>query len=469
MNNEFMEVSTSLHAFEQLLRRQRNSAHPEVSAALHAMYQALGTVMSVDDHSARTEQEALQVASQLAVFRAAFANRLQVVRQQLPQDMEAAERLDFETGAELLYRLTDELYVYTRTYGALASQDNAGPISASPDHAPRLEMHFDPLAVALAGVRGALALAILSAIWIFTDWRSGIEAITIGIVTSTLFATTPSPTHTIKQFMLGAVIGTLWAYLCNFHWLTQAHGFTMLAIAVSPGILLATWLTTRPQTAIVGAGFFIVYLMHIGFNSSFSANPITFMNDAIADLLAVLVSGIMYGLIDLSSSRWSRLRISKALRGLVVAACREPLALRRARLETGARDLVQRAGSAQRIGEKEDRIVVEWLLSALEIGHAVIALREHLQTINAPATTQPLSNSLEAIARLYDTPSQQHRIAAIEAVKHAMENLRIDALGEKLPQSTHRQITTMLHFIHSALLDQESVLASGTSPTLETS
>jgi uncharacterized membrane protein YccC len=459
MNKEFMEVSTSFHTFEQLLRRQRNSGHPQVGDALLTLYRQLGDAVMVDGNTARTEHEASIIVGQLAMFRIRFAQNMIAAQQQLPHDLSDNERLDFATGIELLQRLAEELHAYARTYASLATDKESAEAPRLSEQ-PALGMHFDPLAVALAGVRGALTLAIMTALWIFTDWRSGIEGITIGVITSTLFATTPSPTRTIKQFMIGAVIGTVLAYVCNFHLLTQAQGFLMLALAVAPGILIATWLTTRPSVAIVGAGVFIVFLMHIGFNSTYSANPVVFINDAIADLLAVLVSGVMYGLIDISSSQWSRNRIAAALRNLVVAACREPLALRRTRLETGARDLVQRAGSTQRIAAAEDRVVIDWLLSTLEIGHAVIALREQLQSIENTPLADPLRASLETIAELHSAPSRERRIAAITAIDTAMASLATEAARLGIQLSTCHQLLTMLHFIHSALLDEESVLAS---------
>ena len=467
MNNEFMEVSTSFHAFEQLLRRLRNGSHPQVSKSLQSMLHALAAAITLDDRSARTEQEALLVAGKLAAYRKACAHQLATTRQQLPAELDEQARIAFETGAELLERLADELHTYASTYAALATKKNPAHALVRNDQTPRLDMHFDPLAVTLAGIRGALALIILATVWIVTDWRSGIEAITIGVITSTLFATAPSPTRTIRQFFIGAVIGTGLAYVCNFQWLTQAQGFVMLALAVSPGILLAAWLTTRPTTATVGAGIFIVFLLHIGFNSTYSANPVTFMNDAIADLLAVLLSGVMYGLIDLSTSRWSRTRVADALRQLVVTACHAPLALRRVRLETAARDLVQRAGSTQRIAVAQDRAVIDWLLSTLEIGHAVIALREHLQEVADRALAKPITDSLEAIATLYASPSATHRLNAVATIEHAMTHLSGDAAKSGLAQATRRKLLTMLHFIHSALLDEDSVLASSTSPTPE--
>ena len=463
MNREFMEVSTTFHAFEELLRRQKNSGQPEVGSALSALYSQLSQAVTLDGRSARNEQEAIIITSQLSLFSLNYAQLFAVYRMQLPQDMRDRAFLDFETGAELLQRLANELHAYAMTYSNLGRGENTSAKGEAVTP-PKLAMHFDTMAVALAGVRGTLTLGIMTALWLFTDWRSGVEAITIGVISSTLFATSPAPDRTIKQFMLGAIIGTVSAYICNFHLLTQAQGFWMLALAVSPTILFASWITTKPSIAVVGSGIFIVFLMHIGFNSSYNANPVTFINDAIADLLAVLVSGVMFGLIDISSSQWSRQRIATSLRGLIVTACRSSSAMQRAQLENAAFDLVQRAGSAQRIAQEQDRMVIDWLLSTLEIGHAVIALRELRPEINHPYFSELLQASLNAIAALHEAPSEARRLKAILAIDYAIENFASDiATDMAMPETEHelkRQALTMLHFIHSALLDEESVLAT---------
>ena len=437
------------------------------SWSIYPFTRSAATCGVTDDHSAQSEQDALQIDHQLADFRKSFAEKITLARKQLPLGLEENERLNFETGIELLQRLSAELHDYTKTYtsfSGLQSQTGTQGFSEPP---VKSATYIDPLVVAIAGIRGALALAILSTIWILTDWGSGVEAITIGVVTSTLFATAPSPTNTLKKFMTGAVIGTVFGYICNFYWLTHAHGFEMLALAVSPPLIFAAYLTTRPSTAPIGSATFIVFLMHIGFNSGYNADPGAFFNDAIADLLAVLISATMYELIDLSSSRWSRLRISKALQQLVIACCSEPIILRRSQLENSARDLAQRAGSIQRTGEKENRMVIQWLLSVLEIGHAIITLRENLQGIEDPSLAKPMQAVLDAIVNLYKSPKAAQRLAAIKAIDRAMIALDMELASLMLTYSKRHQITIMLHFIRSALLDEESVLAVTHTPLRE--
>lgn len=458
LNAEFMEVSTTFHALEQLLNRQRKGGSAEVSAALLKLYHPLGAAFAIDGRSARTELEAQQITLRLKTFRDTFGQRLAVVSGSLLAGLHPVARLDFDTGAELIQRFADELQAYANTYASLADDHGMLQTKILDEAPPRLEMHFDPLAVALAGLRGAMTAALLAALWIFTDWRSGLEAIVLGVISGTLLASTPSPIRATKQFIIGAAIGTVLIYVCNFHLLPQAQGFVMLALAVTPFIVLAAWITTRPAIALVGSGTFLIFLLHVGFNSTYSANPVTFMNDAIADLVAILISGSMYGLIDLSNSSWSRRRIAKALRELVVSACRDPLPLRRARLEIAARDLAQRSGSVQRTADAHDREVSDWLLSTLEIGHAVVELREQMNQITHEGASRALANCLGCIADLYASPSTQHRMASMSAIDAAMAVLT--DTGTVLTHASRHQLRTMLHFIHSALLDEESVLGS---------
>jgi uncharacterized membrane protein YccC len=458
LNSEFMAVSTSFHSLEQLLRRQYVTGHPHVVNALFEIYDPLKHVISFGNRSVRTEVEARQVTTALKSFRAALPDCLSTARKTLPVSLSAAEQLDFETGAELLKRFIDELYAYTATYASLADKGDDDRKSEQGEHLPRLGMHFDPLAVSLAGLRGALSLAAMTCLWIFADWRSGIEAITIGI-TSTLFASSPSPSKSVKQFIIGALIGTVLVYLCNFQMLPEAHGFLMLTMAVIPAISIAAWLTTRPSLAIIGSGIFIIFLTHIGFNSAYSANPVAFMNDAIADLLAIGISGLLYSLIDLTNSSWSRNRVSNGLRGLVVDTCHQPLPQRRARLETNARGLVQRIGSTKRVADAQDKEVVDWLLSTLEIGRAVIELREQLIEVADATITQRLSESIDAIAELYAAPSTPSRINAITTINQATAILGYLSTAHTMSQTTRHQLLTMLHFIRCALLDEDSVLS----------
>ena len=98
----------------------------------------------------------------------------------------------------------------------------------------------------------------------------------------------------------------------------------------------------------------------------------------------------------------------------------------------------------RRIADPEDRIVVEWLFSTLEIGHAAIALREDAGDSTAGV--------LDALASLFDSPSGARREAAIRAIEEAEQGLQAENRKEK-------KLKIHLHLLKTALLDGESVIA----------
>ena len=190
----------------------------------------------------------------------------------------------------------------------------------------------------------------------------------------------------------------------------------------------------------------------------FTIDKLTVMNDAVADLFAIATSGILYALIDLTSSGWSRRRIVKKLRELVVSACLEPLPQRPSRLETRARDLVQRLDGGHREANVQDKQVIDCLLSTLEIGRAVIALRDQMNEVDDIAIKLQIAACLKRLAELYTSPSRRNQIDALNSINHAASALENSMLVTKLPQFTQHQLLTMLHFIRCALLDNDAVL-----------
>ncbi|MDE2344135.1 MAG: FUSC family protein [Betaproteobacteria bacterium] len=442
LNMAFMEVSTTFHAVEELFRRLRENGRQATVDALRNIYRQLWESLLVEGRAARTEQEAATVAGQVAAFQGTLEMAMASERHRT--DLDAS---DFDAGAELLRRLAGELRFYADSYAAL-SRAGAGAES------PALGLHFDPVTAALAGVRGALMLAIMSSLWILTAWNSGIEAITLAVVSSTLFATSPSPSRTIRQFLAGAVIGTVLSYWTSFHLLTQAQGFLMLVLAIAPGMAIAASLTAHPERAVMGAGAFILFLTHLGFGGAYDQNPLSFMNDVLADFLGLLCAALLYELIDLEGSHWSRRRTISSLRKLVSEACRAPMPLRREKMEIGARDLVYRSGSLRRVSSAADQPVIDWLLTSLEVGHTVIALREELSINRDEDIRRLLLETTETVARLFDEPGPERRDRAIRAMASMESHLALNT------PELHQKVKLHLHLLKNALLDGQSVLVT---------
>lgn len=442
LNVRFTAVSTTYVVFQRLVQRLQVRGRSAEAEALLAMMQPLAEAILSDGRPASDPQGLARLQQAVTDFQlgftALFSRQLQALAS-LPE----VNRLEVETGAELLQRLATELAAYLQTYVLLVAHPRARQVDSREFTADQLHMHIDWLPVSIAAIRGALTLLILAAIWMTIDWPSGILAMTLGVITSTLFAASPAPMATIRQFAVGVLLGIALVYVSNVFWLTAAHDYVMLCIVIAPAILLTAWLSARPPTALVGAGLGIAYFLMVGFNQALGDNPVKYFNDSIALMIALVVSGIMFSLTDYAASPWAKARVFAQLRQLVVDACRNPDMTSTA-FEMRARDLIQRSGNVHRPQDADSVRMVEALCATLEIGHAVIALR----TATAELSTQPLlQHTIARVARYYKQPEYNNQQQALQWLDHFLAWLQGGEYGQALAPLQAQKLTTQLHFI----------------------
>ncbi len=230
----------------------------------------------------------------------------------------------------------------------------------------------------------------------------------------------------------------------------------MLCIVIAPAILLTAWLSARPATALVGAGLGIAYFLMVGFNQALGDNPVKYFNDSIALMIALGVSGILFALTDYTASPWANTRVFAQLRQLVVDACLDP-GLTSTAFEMRARDLIQRSGNIHRPQEAERVCMVEALCAALEIGHAVMALRTLSSGLAAQAQ-RLLQHTLVLIAHDYKRPGPKSQQQVLQWLDHFLAWVQGGEYADALTPSQAQKLITQLHFIR--LVIAEETLAS---------
>jgi len=444
LNVQFMAVSTTYVVLQRLIQRLQTRAASKEADALQVLMQPLSAAVLIDGQPASHAEAITQVQQAVAAFQHDFDTRLAAQLQHLMIHPEV-NQLEVETGGELLSRLAKELTAYLDTYALLVAQPRARKVASREFTAEQLHMHIDWLPVSIAATRGALTLLILAAIWMTIDWPSGILAMTLGVITSTLFAASPAPMATIRQFSVGVLLGIVLVYISNVFWLTAAHDYVMLCIVITPAVLLTAWLSARPATTLVGAGLGIAYFLMVGFNQALGDNPVKYFNDSIALMVALVVSGIMFSLTDYAASPWAKARVFTQLRKLVVDACLHT-SMTAPVFEMRTRDLIQRSGSVHRPQEAESVRVVEALCAALEVGHAVLALRAVARGILAQPY-QLVHRTLTLVASYYKQPGLAQQQAVLQWLDHFLAWLQGGEYADALLPSQARKLTTQLHFI----------------------
>jgi uncharacterized membrane protein YccC len=443
LNNAFMTASTTFHSLDQLFGRLQTNGKLSTLNALLMEYKAIVHALCGKDRTL------------LAQVRSALPQRLTALRRGLAassSDSDSSNLLDFDSATELLTRFADELQIYARIHAVVIQTELHRPDDV------QLISHYvartDPTLVVTSALRAAIGFGVSSLFWIRSGWVSGTDAVVMATVVSALFAAAPSPAKVVKQFMIGAALGGFFGFLSAYYLQSQAENFTMLCLSLAPFILIGAWLSTTKKHSGIGTGILLFFLSYASIGSNYQFDMPALLNGMAGGLIGVAIALVMYQIIDPSDSSWIKRRLARALRRQVVEACGRPLPGLPARFESGTRDLLSRFAVTHSLDNPDDRDIMTWLLSVLEIGRAVLQLRQETLSVADPAVHEKIEHSIRSIAHLFARPSQTRLRAALDAVLAAI------AVCGDLPA-----VLANLHLMRGAMLERVTVLTPAeTSP-----
>ncbi|AIY43314.1 putative membrane protein [Collimonas arenae] len=435
LNNAFMTASTTFHSLDQLFGRLQASGKRSTLNALMMEYKAIVRALSSQDRT------------QLKQIRNGLPQRLVALRRALAAsiDSAASDPLDFDSATELLTRFADELLIYARIHAVViqAEMHMADDVQLPAHYVART----DPTLIFTSALRAAIGFGISSLFWIQTGWVSGADAVVMATVVSALFAAAPAPVKIVRQFMIGAALGGFFGFLSAYYLQSQAENFTMLCIALAPFILIGAWLTTTRKYSGIGTGILLFFFTYASIGSNYQFDMLELLNGMAGGLIGVAIASVMYQIIDPSDSRWIKRRLARALRFQVVEACNRPLPGLAGRFESGTRDLLSRFAITHSLDNEDDRGIMTWLLSVLEIGRAVIQLRQEALSVDDPQIHARIDDSIYSIARLFSRPNQTRLRAALDSV------LATIAVCSDMPG-----VLANLHLMRGAMLERVTVL-----------
>jgi uncharacterized membrane protein YccC len=459
LNQDFMATSTTFHSLYQLLSRLKRGDAP-ATQALVSLCEALAAVLVTDGEPARTAVEAHQTARRLAAFRATFSQQVAIVRQQYAAGPDKQTNLDCETALELISRFVRELHDYTRTYASLVDEGN----SLVPLEDIRFATRTDPVVAFLTGARTTVAILLVSVFWIATAWPNGASAIMMAAIVSALFAPAPDPALAVKMALIGNLAGFIVALLCKFFVLTSLDGFGLLCAGIVPFMLVGPFLTLNPKLATIGLGYSTMFCFMIAPTNMMQYDPANSVNFGSALMLGVATAAVIFATFAPVTGVWLKRRTARLLRRQVEVACVGPLPSLVHRFESGTRDIVQRLAAKQTVHDMHDKGMLDWMFIVLEIGRAIIHLRQDAGSVSLP---QPLlasvKHTIQATASLFKHPNGQRHIVALEYVEHSIETIIRESDREVLSGHSRdalRRMLTSLHLMRTSLLDDETILAA---------
>jgi uncharacterized membrane protein YccC len=465
LNSEFMTASTRFHALHQLMNRLR-ATNTDASAvaidALEPYFKEIAPLLAKSGEPVLSAADAAQAAAQLDTYKAALPGRVRATRAEL-ESQPGALLLDFDTAAELLYRFIDDLHAYAATYASLAVDTHERERWIE-----RYEPKTNAIAAGVSGVRAAIVMMVLGAFWIATAWPSGSTLTLNAAAVCALASSSPNPKRTAFQMAGGTLAATVMGMIVVFGVFPHVDGFPMLCVALTPFLLLGVFMTTRPTLAGYGIGYCIFFCFLAGPDNVVHYDPTSFMNDAMALVLSMLVSSIAFAVLLPPSTPWLRNRLLIDLRRQVVLASRAGLRRVRSRFESGARDLMWQINALAPTEPELKRDTLRWLFSVLEVGNAVIDLRREVAALPADARyakSMPWRVSLrtmrDALSALFEHPREDRFDRALAATAEAIAALQQMLATFTAPRDERhhlQRILSQLHFIRTALLDPQSPL-----------
>ncbi|ACO76658.1 Fusaric acid resistance domain protein [Azotobacter vinelandii CA] len=467
LNNEFMVLSTRFHALYQLLQRLQGETGARVLEALQPCLAQVGSELAPLTERLYSDQDAANLALGLETSKQALMQRIRDGRQQLvEQQADEAQLTDFNTAAELLFRFASDLHGYAQTQASLADQHHDRE-----NWKGSFTTRANGMAAAVAGIRCALLILACSAFWLASAWPSGSTFVLMAGLVSALVSTSANPARLSLQLLVGAAGSSLIGFVLQFWVFPWLDGFALLYCSLAPLIALGAFLIARPQTAGYGVGLLVWFCIVSLPGNQTHYLPYRFFNEYLAVLASMGLVVMSIALLP-PDRPWLWRRLERDLRMRVVFAVSGKLKGLVDGFESGTRDLLNQAyGLATRHPDVQHQLLL-WMFVVLEIGHAVIELRQEQASLpedpcyaEDTAWQQGVRAMGRALVRLFIQPDESNRQRALAAVEQAIQAVR-DTPEPRPPQfdtSPLRRVLSYLHFIRSSLLDPRSPLAEGSA------
>ncbi|MDN6873384.1 FUSC family protein [Pseudomonas citronellolis] len=463
LNNEFMVLTTRYHALHQLLERLRSQGGERVLQALEPCLDELREVLGPWKGKPLLDRDAAALAEQLEIRRQRLMQRIREARAAVREQIEeVGERLDFNTAAELLYRLVADLHNYALTHASLADHHH---------ERENWKFGFSPKAnlvgSLVAGARTTLMILAFGLFWIETAWPSGSTFVLNAAAVAALVSAVPDPAKLAMQMAVGTFFAAILGFAETFFVFPHLDGFPLLCVALAPVFALGAFLSVKPAYGGYGLGLLVFF--------SFGAIPANMtvydagrmLNEYIALVLSQSCAALVVAVLLPPTSAWLWRRLEKDLRMRVVEAISGKSAGLEATFESRTRDLMNQAYGVAARRPDVQRGLLRWMFLVLEVGHAIIELRNEQARLpdepcyaEAMPWRQAIRSMGRALIRLFVQPGEANRERALAAVEHAILTTKAteEPCAPDFESSPLRRVVSYLHFIRTTLLDPQSPL-----------
>jgi uncharacterized membrane protein YccC len=294
--------------------------------------------------------------------------------------------------------------------------------------------------------------------WYWLAWPATINAILMATIFCALASSSPRPTVLVQQVLIGFLIAMPLAFITEFLMVAKADNFYPLVLAALPLFAFGAYLCSGPRWSGVGVGLGMFSATLVVPTNLMRYDVESFISSELSLTMGVVVAYLMFKVVLPEHTMGHRGHVAAALWREAQQACTARLHRLKRRFDNRVRDLLSQLNAAAGPAPSADtRAVVRQGLTLLELGHAVIELRQLIAASHAGAARDSLQAVLQLLAVYLHTPSRASGERALQAILSAGTAVRA-ALPDAHPERHARlhAALTDLHSIYTSLLDQLS-------------
>jgi uncharacterized membrane protein YccC len=301
-----------------------------------------------------------------------------------------------------------------------------------------LETWSDPIPAILTGIRSALAVVVVWAIWFVTAWPSAPVAIIVAANVCSLIASMEQPVRISVALAATILVATVPIFFTVFYLLPLASDFVGMAFALAPLMLMCGFVMAQPKIGAMGQLTAVYFTVGSNIDNVMTYNTVQFFNTSLAILLGIGVALVLFAIIfpETPSQALYLLRRQLRLRLSRFSAARE------SRLSSFAYALCdQAANTFARIKDESPATqqCYAMTMAALATAYSIDRMKRTLNGTLPPRIKHEIVMLLGRVSETFAAPSRAG------FVKQAWDarGLRIRILKEARAADKIREITAL--------------------------
>ncbi|MBP2312779.1 FUSC family protein [Azospirillum soli] len=282
--------------------------------------------------------------------------------------------------------------------------------------ASELLFHRDWIGARAAGLRSAVAVLGVGALWIATGWSFGPFMLMGTCIMATLFSTFDNPVMILRLVLMGAAAGAVAATLCRLFLLPMAADETWVLFLVAPFMLAGGIALSNRITVMPALDYNMCFLLLVQPTFPVHATPAAALNAGASVLLGIGAALLAYRFVmPVDSSRRLQALVTMIIHDLEsMARSRKTPDARRWRARFHHR-ILRVARRVEAAGD-HDLPALRGAMAALEVGRAVIVAHGLRTRDDVPAGTR---RRMDMVLRRLGTLSQRPDAAASSLARAA--------------------------------------------------